>query len=518
MAPKTALIGLVCVLTCVSAVQAQDTSAPLSAIDWLNQNPDALVSPVAQPNPKNDEPPVARSGTSPTVTVTALDGPAPRRFGLLPFSVTGMKPDLWAGSDPVELDRKLRDAIPQRFPAAQELLLSLMLTEADPLSSEPATRQWLATRVDALIRVGAVDPALALIEQGNPREHPALFARWLTLSLLARSEQSACRVLAEKPSLRPNEAARIYCTAQAGDFETAALLFGTAGALEVLTPTQEQLLARFLDPDLFEEEPLPRAPVRPDALTFRLFEAAGAPLPTAPLPLAYAHSDLSADAGWKSQLEAAERLARAGVLPSNQLLGLYSDRKPAASGGLWDRVAALQMFERALENGADTEIAKTLPAMWRGMQSAGLEVAFSDLFAERLSAVDLTGRAGEIAFRMALLSRGYEGTSPPEPLMTSSRYLHSVAQGNPDLKLAPNDAARSVAAGFSDALPPSDAVTGPQAGPVGLRLLDVLDRLADAGRGDKAALSQSLADLRALGLEDIARRVSLQFLILRADL
>lgn len=494
---------------------ADDRSAPLSAIDWLDQAPEALIRPVAQPEAARDEPAVAQSGASPSVTVAPLDDGVARRVGLLPYAVTGLRPDLWNGSDPEQLGRLLRAATSQRLPAAQELLLTLLLAEAE---RSPQDDLWLAARIDALIRMGAVEPALSLIQQTDPQNSKALFARWLTLSLLAKQEQTPCRILADKPALRPDAASHVFCTAQSGDYNTAALVFGTAGALDVLSETQEQLLARFLDPELFEDSPMPRAPVRPDALTFRLFEAAGEPLSTAPLPLAFAHHDLSADAGWKAQLEAAERLARAGVLPSNQLLGLYSSRAPAASGGLWDRVAALQAFERALDDGDTTAISTALPSMWRGMQAAGLEVAFSDLFAETLTQVEIaTPTAARIAFRMELLSRAYEAAIVPDIASPADRFLMSVARGAPDPKLAGDAVQRSVVAGFGGTLALSADLETLRAGTVGANLLSILDRLADAGRGDHVALGQSLTDLRALGLEDVARRAALQFLILKAD-
>ena len=46
-------------------------------------------------------------------------------------------------------------------------------------------------------------------------------------------------------------------------------------------------------------------------------EAIGTPLPTAPLPLAFAHSDLRHTAGWKARIEAAERLVRTGAVSAN---------------------------------------------------------------------------------------------------------------------------------------------------------------------------------------------------------
>lgn len=494
--------------------RAEPLSAPLSAIDWLSRNAPE-IQPVAQPRSDQAlEPPVAVTGQTPEITVAPLEDSTPRRLGLLPFSVTGLAPELWTGSDPDRLERLLKAALDQEIPAAQELLLSLLLADADNLAQQDAATSWLVARLDALIDLGAVEPALTLVQQADPTRDKAVFARWITLGLLAHMEYAPCVVLARDPSLRPDEATRVFCTAQAGDFETAALLYGTAAALDVFSDTEEKLLARFLDPELFADEPMPRAPVRPDPLTFRLFEAAGEPLPTAPLPRAFAHASLSENAGWKAQLEAAERLARAGVLPSNRLLGLYSDRKPAASGGIWDRVAAFQSFEAALDEGDAQQISEALPALWRGVQSGGLEVAFAELFAERLAEPELSGPAQDIAFRMQLLSRSYEAAELPTGADREARFLASVAAGTPEPTLAATDAEQTVADAFSDDAVPSEVAAYVTAGTLGETLLIMLEHLADAGRGDLGALARALIDLRAIGLEDVARRSALQYLIL----
>ncbi len=496
-------------VVCAAPGSAQEPgSAPLSAIEWLTQNAEPIVQ-------APDEPPIVKSGTAPEVTVAPLSDTLVQRIGLLPFRVTGLPPQMWSGAAANDLDFALSRAASQRVPAAQELLLTMLLAETDDLRPEEAGVRWLSARLDTLIQLGAVEPALALVMQADGSRNPALFARWLDLALLAKQEEAPCTALQSAPQLIPSEAARIYCTARVGDFDTAALLFGTASALDVLSPDKKALLARFLDPDLFEDDPLPRAPVRPDPLTFRLFEAAGAPLPTTPLPRAFAHTDLSSDAGWKAQLEAAERLARVGILPSNRLLGLYTDRKAAASGGIWDRVRALQAFEAALAQQEAEAIAKALPALWRGIRSAGLEVVFSDLYAAQLAELTLPGAAAQIAHHMELLSRSYETAPLPAAPSERARFLASVAQGTPDPALAQSDMARAVAAAFGDAASPSAATGDVTPDKVGLVLLDTLATLADAGRGDLNALQTGLSDLRALGLEDIARRAALQMLILK---
>jgi hypothetical protein len=196
------------------------------------------------------------------------------------------------------------------------------------------------------------------------------------------------------------------------------------------------------------------------------------------------------------------------------VLGLYTQRKPAASGGIWDRIAALQDFEAALRDGDRARLSRALPPMWRGMQAAGLEVVFSDLFAEALAEQRLTGTAAEIAFHMELISRSYETAPLPPNASQRARFLASLARGMPDPELADTDMARAVAEAFGPEAQPTPGLRelGPAA--VGLTLLDVLADTAAAGRGDLTALRSALADLRVLGLEDIARRSALQALIL----
>lgn len=500
-------LAFACSCAIATAGWAQTETGPLSAIDWLSENTTPAARPIA-------EPPTSNTATSPEISVTLLGDNARKRLGLLPSDVSGLSPDLWTQTDATTLVKLLTSALRQRLPAGQELLITLLLTEADDLAVTHEATAWTTARIEALTTLGAVDPALALVSQADPTSGPTVFRHWMDLSLLSKTESAACQALINTPALSNDPATRIYCTARMGDFDTAALLYGTSAALNELSDTQDALIARFLDPELFGEDTLPRAPLRPDPLTFRLFEAAGAALPTAPLPRVFAHSDLSEDAGWKAQLEAAERLARTGTVSSNRLLGLYTDRKAAASGGIWDRVRALQAFDAALTAKDAKKVALTLPPIWRGMQAADLQTPFADLFATSLAEMDLPEAAGHISFQMRALSRGFQSLEVPEQASPSDRFLVSVAKGNPNPKFAATDIARAVLAGFDKAAPGSVNAATLDTGHIGETLLRVLSKLGDAGRGDTAALSTALADLKELGLEDFARRAALQALVI----
>jgi hypothetical protein len=488
------------------------------------------------------EPPVTGSAAHPQITVTPLQALLPP-IGLVAPSVTGLPVDLWRGSEPAEIADLIRNVSVQGSPAMQSLLFTLLLSESRPLKAEGDV--ILLARLDRLITLGASDPAQALIEQAGPAETPARYSRWFYTTLLSGDEDRACSALIAAPYLAPDYRARIFCAARRGDWPTAALMLESAHALELLPKPQLDLLDRFLNPDIFELAPPLPLPVKPDALTFRLYEAIGERLPTAPLPRAFAAADLRDVAGWKAQLEAAERLTRAGALNPNQLLGLYTDRSPAASGGIWDRVAALQRFEAALKSANSAEVSNALPAVWQAMQQAGLEIGFSDLFSTQLARFQLTGAAAELSWRIRLLAPTYEVASHSPPSDTQeNRFLAALAQGTTGEPGQAGQAERlstggealteaaadttavalrhgytplmqSISRGFDDAAMVPEKIRrlldNGQLGEAILRTMELFDRGAQGNLGD---LSKSLAALRAVGLEDTARRASLQLMLL----
>lgn len=492
-------------------VEAPET--PLSVIDWLgtqNTTAPGRIKPLARPTP--NEPAVAKSGTAPSVTVTPLGEGSPREIGLVPAAVTGLPADIWAGSDADRLIAKI-DALPDlHLPAAQSLFYTVLLAEAQAPRGGVASGDALAlARAQKLMRLGALDPALSLIEQAGVATSSGHFDLWMQISLLNGTEDRACATLANAPHLTRDYGTRIFCAARAGKWDNAALTFGSAQALGLMSQEKLDLMDRFLNPDAFEGEPHLPSPRVMDPLSFRLFETIGEPMPTRNLPRAYAVADLRDIAGWKSQLEAAERLTRAGALPENRLLGLYTDRKPAASGGIWDRVAAFRRFETALSTGSTEAVSKTVPAVWAAMQGAELEVTFAALFGAELSAIELTGRPAEIAFEVALLSPTYEAAAVQA---TQKTLLTSIAMGDTPTDKPQNAMETAVFDAFTDASPRADLVATAQQKRLGESILILLYLLHDGANGDANALRDALATLRALGLEDTARRAALQTLLL----
>lgn len=495
-----------------SAAVAQEAQKPLSVIDWLGQQTVQDAQPQAD---HNDEPAVTSTGTAPRVTTTPLSAGRPREIGLVPSRISGLPSDLWLGSDFARIERAL-DSLPElHLPAAQALLYTVLLAEAQAPGNDAAAGDSFArARVAKLVELGALEPALSLIEQAGVRTSPAHFDQYMQISLLTGTEDRACTILRAAPHLTRDYGTQVFCAGRAGNWDDAALTLGSATALGLMSKTRLNLLDRFLNPDLFEDAQSPHPPRDMDPLTFRLFETIGEPLPTGNLTRAYAVADLRDIVGWKAQLEAAERLTRAGALPDNRLLGLYSERRAAASGGIWDRVIAVQLFDTALQTNSADAVAKTLPDVWQRMKDAGLAVAFANLFADRLAQVSLEGRAAALAFEVQLLSPRYETAANTGPARPETAFLRGLAKGALDVSNDLSDpVAQALQAGFTDTKPPADLEARARSGQLGAAILDLLVLIEDGTQGDAAALSKGIAGLRALGLEDSARRIGLQMML-----
>lgn len=505
-----ALQALTCSLAWLALpVTAQE--APLSAIDWLSQSI-AAPGPVTPPA----EPDVAKTGIAmPEAVVTsALDGPSPDAAGTIASSVSGLPRDLWGLGKTNEIAALLASERVEALPALQQQFLTLLMAEATPPADSGSQGKLLLARVDKLLEIGALDQAGALIEAAG-KMAPDLFRRAFDVALLTGTEDRACDYLRQSPDLAPTYPARVFCLARSGDWNAAALTLQMAQALGYVSPDEDQLLSRFLDPALADgATPLPPpSPVTP--LAWRMLDAIGEGLPTAPLPLAFSHAELRDTAGWKAQIEASERLARAGVIAPNQLLGIYSARLPAASGGVWDRVEAFQRFDTALSAGDPGAVARALPEAFARMTEAELEVPFAQLFADRLMRLPLTESAGALAFRVALLSPQYEVAAQNRlPQDAMEAFLIGLARGNLQGVTPPNSLARAIAPAFVRPAPPPDLTDLLAQNRLGEAILTAIDRIQRGLEGDIRGVTEGLSLLRQVGLDDLTRRTALELMLL----
>jgi hypothetical protein len=500
----TQIKALGAALVTATPLAAQD---PLSSIDWLSQDRPAITV--------IDEAPVASDATAPDIRVTPLDPQSKDPVGLLPSEVTGLARNIWAASREEDLVELIRLDRRESLPAIREFVKMLMLAQADPPLGATNEGALFLARVDKLVEQGAIEQAKALIELATP-DTAAVFQRWFDVSLLMGTEDAACRAMNDQPALAPNYLARIFCQARGGEWALAVLSLNTHRVLGDITETEHATLSRFLDPELFEGEPPLPAPRDVTPLTFRLHEAFGEPLLTAGLPLAFAHADLRGNNAWRVQLEAAERLARQDAVSENVLQKFYTARTPAASGGIWDRAAAVIRLDNAVTDGDSEAVNRHLPAAWDAMKQARTEVPFAKLYADDLLDMDLSGEALTIARRLGLLTSAY--LSVAERIIADDDgfdpFLIAIATGTaPDV---PASAPRALAiqAAFADATPPVDLQALVANGKTGEAMLRAVNLFNEGFAGDARSLTDALALFLQVGLDDLARRAALQLMIL----
>lgn len=464
---------------------------PLSASDWLSGSIKAPpressgwrpggAAPFDAERLGPTGPPVAKTGAVGKVAVSRLDEADPDRAGTISARSAGLPSTLWAGSDAAMLAEMIGKT-PARLPAMNDLLRRVLTAQLTPPAPSPqgTEGQLFLARVDRLLDMGAnADAARLLISVGQ--RSPESFRRLFDVALLAGEESRACAVMNETPGIAPSFAARIFCLAQSGDWSAAAITLHGAGTLGLIPQDRLALLTHFLDDSYVDagQSLTPPQPVTP--LDFRMHEAVGQPLPTAPLPLAFAHSDLRANGGWKARLEAAERLARAGVLPIRDLALIYSEQRPAASGGVWERVGTYQRLQMALETAETDRIGTALQDAFDEFARAGMAGVLAELSAQDLPQ-DLGGQPGKIAGWL----RQWQGLPVPDPVAIAADLTGGAADPR---------------------------ATGPDRhGEALLNAMAQIDRGID---GDRAQAARGLATLRALGLTTEADLAAMQLSLL----
>ncbi|MEO1536517.1 MAG: hypothetical protein AAFR73_02205 [Pseudomonadota bacterium] len=504
MAPRLTA-GLAFCLCCAAA-QAE-TTAPLSAIDWLSNSiaQDAVPQEGAVAGPSASVPVEVR--------VLPLDKAVTDSAGLIDAAKLNLPQDIWGRSSAGDLTNALnRVELDADAPASiSKFLRDLLQARLDPPIDAAVNDRFFFARVDRLLEKGHLDLARDLMDAAMI-DDPQVFRRQFDIALLTGNETEACRQVESTPDLSPTYPARIFCLMRLGQFDVAALTLGNAETLGILPEADDALLRHFLDPELFEGEPLPAPPRFPTPLQFRLYEAIGERISTEGLPLPFAFADMSMDVGWKARLTAAERLAANGVIPFTRLLEVYSERGPSASGGVWERIRAVTRFAEAVERGDGAELESKLPAAWAAARQAGYTAAFAAWLQPHLSLLS-AGRASHAAFEISLLAGDATAASRFANASVADQFLLSIAEDRAGTALAGDAFGRAVlrglaavnAGGTYEALISDDRR--------GEALLRALDQLADGATGNPETTAQSLAALRKIGLHDLARQIAIEVIL-----
>lgn len=458
---------------------------PLSASDWLSgsvrgpQRESSAWRPgdVGPPQRPPGRQPVAESGAVGTVQVSRLDQGDPDSTGTLTPRRAGLPPDLWAGSDPADLTEALLRA-PARLQSMQVLLRRVLTAQLDPPEANgtpsPKGRLFLA-RADRLLDMGALEEAQALLLAAGPGD-PEVFRRLFDIALLEGDEHRACRIMDSTPGIAPSFSARIFCLAQTGDWAAAAVSLHGAESLGLIDERQAIMLTHFLDDAFVDGGQMLDPPERMTPLEFRIHEAIGQPLPTAPLPTAFAQSDLRLNSGFKARLEAAERLTRAGAMAPLRLRAIYGEQRPAASGGVWERAGVMRTLEAALQSG---DLSQALPRAFDEFRAAGM----ADLLAAMIAA-DLPDHYpdGNGAAEVVTLLRQWRGLTGVDPVAPAPELAAETPEAPETRK--------------------------------GEALLTAMEDIDAALEGDLPRAGRGIAMLRALGLSEDARRAEVQITLL----
>ena len=495
-------------LSAGSAV-AEEEGAPLSAIDWLS---DSIDLPADNATLGRDETP-AQLPTD--VTVMSLDAPVPDSAGLRPASELGLQPGLWGRSSAADLARTLAD-LPdgaEAPPTAMTFLRDLLSVEFQPPVDAAIDDSFFLARIDRLLAMGHLKLAEELLKSAGPTEAKR-FRRIFDIALLTGTETEACGIVESTPDLSPTYPTRIFCLARLGQWDVAALTLGNAEALGILSEDEDDLLKFFLDPELFADEPLPEPPRSPTPLLFRLYEAVGERIPTDQLPVAFALADLEGTQGWKARLRAGERLVAAGVMSFEDMIAVFSERKPAASGGVWERVAALQAIVPALEAGRAEKIDSTLSAAWIAAGQGGYTQPFAAWVVPHLAGIELSGPARHLAFEMALFAGRAEIAAEFVGDTAEDRFLLALSTGQSGAPTGVGQLNQAVARGMVSISAGATYETLIEDDRRGEALFRALGHLKRGAGGNPQATQNALALLRKLGLSDLARQIAVELILM----
>ncbi len=499
-----------------SDAHAQDADAPLSAIDWLDQ---VLSAPQTVPEPApSASDPDAGFGTGGVsqdlIATTPLDSVEIDTTGLFRAERIGLPRAFWGPSPLPDILDALAGMPHDSLPSATRLGLRVLMAEfAAPWTLAPEDRGVLLNaRVEQLVAQGALEQAGQLIDAA-PERTARLAAQAFDIALLLGEEDRACAQMSGQITSAHAQAAQIFCTARGGDWQAAHASLQVARALGLVSQTEAHLLTRFLEEE--ETESLLPPPQEMTPLAWRIMEALGDPVVTASLPVAYAHADLRGTSGWRAQLDAAERLTRAGVMQPNRLLGLYTQRRAAASGGLWERVRAIQALEQASAARDADAAGKALLEAWPHFAAVELELALAEMMAPSLADLPLSGPAAEKLWQLLLLAQERpERAATLTPPTELGRFVLALAEGVGLPAVSAPAMAEAIALALGPGPIPEQVQQNLADGELGRLLFEAFDHIADAAAGDLHAATRALQRLRALGLEREARQIGVELLLL----
>ena len=476
--------------------------SPLSAIDWLSKANNKFQRGMLET--KNVD--VEKTND---IQVSTLNSNEYQAIGLLPIYVTGIPTTIWRNSSFDDLEYSFKTMPTFSYSPIQELVYSLLLAEARPPLNEPSRYAFLEVRLDKLLNYGAVDPAIALVERASPvpeRMIPQLF----DISMLSSNNFPICEPVFQNTENRELQAELIYCYARKGDWLTAHLILQTEKVLGDLSDHEISLLSRYLEVDFNVDLSALLPP--PDSITpleYRLYEAIGEPIPAEYLPIQYSQSDLSGENGWRAQVIAAERLSLTGAIPENQILGIYTNHSPGASGGMWERIKVINDLDAALDDKENLE--KSFQDAWEVFKQTNQLTVFAKLFGLRVFEENLSPKSKKIAANLLLLTNNFKIT---EGYWDPSDIRFGLTAGDFSQVKVYDETEKIILQIFTEPSVPFLVEQKLNQGKLGEVILNALLQFELGIEGNLKDFSESLSTLNLIGLETTARRAALTHLVL----
>jgi hypothetical protein len=444
------------------------------------------------------------------IQVSTLSSNDYQSIGLLPIYVTGIPTTIWKNSNFDDLKYSLKKMPTFSYSPIQELVYSLLLAEARPPLDEPGRYAFLEVRLNKLLKYGAVDPAIALIERASPVPEsmmPLLF----DISLLSSNNLPVCDPIFQNTKNKDLQAELIYCYARKGDWLTAHLILKTEEVLGDLSSQEVSLLDRYLEVDFdVDLNALLPPPELITPLEYRLYEAIGEPIPAEYLPIQYSQSDLSGENGWRAQIIAAERLSSTGAIPGNQILGIYTNNSPGVSGGIWERVKAVSDLDKALKTEGNVE--KHFQAAWKIFKQTDQVTVFAKLFGLRVFERNLSPTSKKIAADLLLLTNNFKLT---ENYLSTNDIRYGLVTNDFSKVIISNETEKIIFNVFTDPNIPFLVEQKLNQGKLGEVILNSLLQFETGIEGNFKDFSESLSTLNLIGLDTTARRAALTHLVLK---
>ncbi len=505
-------------LSTLGIAASASAQAPLSAIEWLSdsiKNPPEFVIPT-------DTTPLVVPHIMGISVENGLTPVSPDAIGLLSPALTGFSAGLWGDMLAGDIADLLTNFPNEGTPEARSLFRRILLAQANPAPNDIQNGLVLQARVARLLDIGALDAAEALIALA-PVTNPSIFKQKFNIAILTNRTTKVCKTLRATPGISHDLSARVFCLARSGDWNAAAITLSLGAGIGAIEPAREEMLIRFLDPELFEGAPDPTAPNPMGIMDFALRESVLLPRPTGLLPLPYLYRDIGTRTPLRAKLEASERLVMAGSLPSNLLFAAYREGKPASSGGVWGRADSVQMLDKALNEGDVDKISPAISDIYVEFANAGLLNALAEEYGKALSTLEYSPAYADAklpVLDLLHLANVSNKTWADSAVLDESRRLALAIATRAPLIIDPAGSAmqQSIINGLNGPL---------QDSPAAARLLNLLEenrqgqailaslRLLSSGSlADPEGVRTGLYVLVAAGQSASARKIAVQILLL----